>query len=40
MLLSTLRRYLLAAGADLEITVRWPDGRHTELTLDELDKTR
>ena len=40
MLLSTLRRYLLAAGADLEMTVRWPDGRHTVLTLDELDKTR
>lgn len=39
MLLSTLRRYLLAAGADMEITVRWPDGRHAELTLDELDKT-
>lgn len=38
MLLSTLRRYLLAAGADMEITVRWPDGRHAELTLDELDK--
>jgi DNA-binding XRE family transcriptional regulator len=39
MLLSTLRRYLLAAGADLEITVRWPDGRYAELTLGELDKT-
>ena len=38
MLLSTLRRYLLAAGADMGITVRWPDGRHAELTLDELDK--
>ncbi len=39
MLLSTLRRYLLAAGADMEITVRWPDGRHAKLSLDELDKT-
>lgn len=39
MLLSTLRRYLLAAGADMEITVRWPDGRRAELTLDALDKT-
>ncbi len=40
MLLSTLRRYLLAAGADMEITVRWPDGRHAELSLDELDKAQ
>ena len=39
MLLSTLRRYLLAAGADMEITVRWPDRRHAKLSLDELDKT-
>jgi DNA-binding XRE family transcriptional regulator len=39
MLLSTLRRYLLAAGADMEITVRWPDGRHAKLSLYELDKT-
>ena len=35
MLLSTLRSYLLAAGADLELTVRWDDGRRTELTLGE-----
>lgn len=40
MLLSTLRRYLLAAGADMEITVRWPDGRYGKLSLDELDKTQ
>ena len=39
MLLSTLRRYLLAAGADMEITVHWPDGRHAKLSLGELDKT-
>jgi transcriptional regulator with XRE-family HTH domain len=35
MLLSTLRSYLLAAGADLELIVRWDDGRRTELTLGE-----
>lgn len=35
MLLSTLRSYLLAAGADLELTVHWEDGRRTELTLGE-----
>ncbi len=40
MLLSTLRRYLLAAGADLEITVRWPDGRHAELTLEQIGKSQ
>lgn len=38
MLLSTLRRYLLAAGADLEITVRWPDGRYSELNLEQISK--
>ena len=35
MLLSTLRSYLLAAGADLELTARWDDGRRAELTLGE-----
>lgn len=38
MLLSTLRRYLLAAGADLEIMVRWPDGRYSELNLEQISK--
>lgn len=37
MLLSTLRRYLQAAGAELELTIRWPDGHHVDLVLDDLD---
>lgn len=40
MLLSTLRKYVEATGAHVEILVRFPKGIRAELTLDEFSDDR